>query len=75
MSEDGKRPEDLVLVLLRGIREDISHIKGDVIEVKERLGLLEAGYASVSRRVDRIGGDIERIKVRLDLTEAPAGEG
>lgn len=69
------RPEDLVLVLLRGIRDDVSQIKGDMAEVKERLGLLEAGYASVSRRVDRIGGDMERIKVRLDLVEAPAGEG
>ena len=69
------RPEDLVLVLLRGIRDDVSQIKGAMAEVKERLGLLEAGYASVSRRVDRIGGDMERIKVRLDLVEAPAGEG
>jgi hypothetical protein len=65
------RPEDLVLILLRGIRADISAIKGDMAEVKERLGLLEAGYASVSRRLDRMGGDVERIKVRLDLVDAP----
>jgi hypothetical protein len=38
-------------------------------EVKERLGLLEAGYALVSRRMDRMGGDIERIKVRLELVD------
>jgi hypothetical protein len=63
--------EDLVLVLLRGIRDDISAIRGDVVEIKERLGLLEAGYASVSRRLDRMGGDVERIKVRLDLVDAP----
>ena len=69
------RPEDLVLVLLRGIRDDVSHLRTDAAEIKERLGLLEAGYASLSRRVDRIGGDIERIKVRLDLVEAPAGDG
>jgi septation ring formation regulator EzrA len=62
------RPEDLVLV--RGIRDDISAIKGDMAEVKERLGLLEAGYASVSRRLDRMSGDIERIKVRLELVDA-----
>jgi predicted nuclease with TOPRIM domain len=67
------RPDDLVLLLLRGIRDDISQIKGDMAEVKERLGLLEAGYASVSRRMDRLGGDVERIKVRLELVEAPAG--
>jgi hypothetical protein len=34
---------------------------------------LEAGYASLSRRVDRIGGDVERIKTRLDLVDASAG--
>lgn len=60
-----------MLILLRGIRDDISAIRGDVAEVKERLGLLEAGYASVSRRLDRMGGDVERIKVRLELADAP----
>jgi predicted nuclease with TOPRIM domain len=49
----------------------LDHITSDVIEVKERLGLLEGGYASLSRRVDRLGGDIERIKVRLELVDAP----
>jgi len=63
------------LVLLRGIREDVSQIKDDMTEVKERLSLLEAGYASLSRRVDRIGGDVERIKTRLDLVDAPASAG
>ncbi len=56
-------PFDLVLERLRVIRADVSHIRGDVIEIKERLGLLENGYASLSRRVDRIGGDVERINV------------
>jgi len=40
--------DDLVLVLLRGIREDVSQIKTDMAKVKEPLGLLEAGYASLS---------------------------
>ena len=34
--------------------------------------MLEGGYASLSRRVDRMGGDVERIKQRLELNEAPA---
>jgi hypothetical protein len=63
--------DDLVLVLLRSIRDDVSQIRSDMAEVKERLGLLEAGYASLSRRADRIGGDLERIKVRLELVDAP----
>jgi hypothetical protein len=42
-----------------------------VIEVKERLGLIEGQYASLSRRIDRIGGDVDQIKRRLDLVDAP----
>jgi predicted nuclease with TOPRIM domain len=63
--------DSLVLELLRAMRGDISQIKTDIIEVKERLGFLEGGYASLSRRVDRIGGDVERIKARLDIADAP----
>nr|WP_294505292.1 hypothetical protein [uncultured Rhodopila sp.] len=53
------------------MRGDISQIRTDVIEVKERLGFLEGGYASLSRRADRIGGDVQRIKARLDIAGAP----
>lgn len=64
------QPEDLVLSLLRAIHGDISQIKADMVEVKERLGFLEGSYASLSRRVDRIGGDVDRIKTRLELVES-----
>lgn len=64
-------PYDLVLDILRAIRADIGQIKTDVVEIKERIGLLEGGYASLSRRADRIGGDVERIKARLDLVDVP----
>ena len=50
-------PQNLVLDLLRAIRGDIGDLKADMIEVKERLGLIESQYASISRRVDRMGGD------------------
>ncbi len=63
-------PDSLVLNLLRAIRGDIAEVKADIIEVKERLGILETQYASLSRRVDRIGGDMERVKHRLELTDA-----
>jgi hypothetical protein len=62
---------NLVLDLLRAMRGDIAQIKGDMVEVKERLGLIEGQYASLSRRVDRMGGDVELIKRRLDLVETP----
>jgi hypothetical protein len=69
MAED---PDHLILDLLRVIDGNIGHIKGDIIEIKERLGLLGGSYASLSRRVDRLGGDVERIKARLDIVNAPA---
>lgn len=61
--------DDMVLILLRAIRADIADLKADGIEMKERLGALEGGLASVSRRVDRIAGDVERIKRRLDIVD------
>lgn len=61
---------NLVLELLRAIRGDLADLKGDMLEVKERLGLIEGQYASLSRRVDRVGGDVELIKRRLNLVEA-----
>jgi predicted nuclease with TOPRIM domain len=64
-------PDNLILNLLHAIRGDVGQIKGDIIEIKERLGFLEGTYASLSRRVDRLGGDVERIKARLDIVDAP----
>ena len=64
--------DNLVLELLRAIRGDIGDLKADTIEIKERLGILEGGYASLSRRVDRMSGDVEQIKRRLELTDAHA---
>ncbi len=63
--------DNIVLDLLRAIRGDIADVKVDLIGIKERIGLLEAGYSSLSRRVDRMGGDVERIKRRLDIADAP----
>ncbi len=34
-------PDSLILNLLRAIRGDIGHIKGDIIEIKKRLGFLK----------------------------------
>jgi hypothetical protein len=45
--------ENLVLEHLSDIRGAVD-VREDMCEVKERLGTLEANYASVSRRVDRI---------------------
>ena len=60
----------VVLEHLRAIRGDLAEMKADLVEVKERIGLLEGQYANLSKRVDRLGGDVEQIKRRLDLVEA-----
>ncbi len=62
-------PDNLVLTLLRAIRADVGDIKANISEIKERLGFLEAQYASLSRRLDRMGGDMERVKTRLGLVD------
>ena len=64
--------DSLVLELLRAIRSDIADLKTGQIEIKERLGFLEAQYASISRRVDRIDLRLDRIERRLEIVEAPA---
>jgi predicted nucleic acid-binding Zn-ribbon protein len=61
---------DLIIEHLRAIRADLADLKTAIVEVKERLGFLEAQYASVSQRVDRIDGRLDRIERRLDLVEA-----
>ncbi len=62
--------DSLVLEMLRAIRGDLSGIKADIIELKERVGLVEGQTASISRRLDRVGGDVEQIKRRLELVDA-----
>ncbi len=64
--------DNRVLGSLRAIRGDIAELKRDMVEPKERLGILGSHYSSLSRRVDRIGGDVERIKRRIHLTASPA---
>lgn len=62
--------DNLVLEHLRAIRATARGLRGDMREVKERLGTLEASYASVSRRLDRLDERVGRIETRLGLVEA-----
>ena len=34
-----------MLALLREIRSDVAHLRADMVEINERLGLVEAQYA------------------------------
>lgn len=69
MSDTG--PESLILHLLRRIDTRVDGLVSDMIEGKERLGLMEGSVASISRRLDRVAGDVDQIKRRLELTDAP----
>jgi len=72
MSSD-KRSEvtnELLLETLKAIQGTLTRLVDDIHEVKERLGILEMQYASLSNRMDRMDLRIERIERRLDLQEA-----
>jgi len=61
---------ELIQTMVQRVLDQVSELRGDMVEVKERLGLLELSNASLSRRVDRMSGDIDLIKRRLDLVPA-----
>lgn len=61
--------DNLVLERLREIRQMLSGVKEDTAETRLRIGMLEAGYASLSLRLDRLVGDVEHIKRRLGLVD------
>ena len=70
-------PDNLILEHLHAFRDQLRRVeagtdalRADMVEIKERLGLLEGQGASLSRRVDRIGGDLEHVKRRLDIVPA-----
>lgn len=49
-------PADLVLEHLRAIRADLAWLRQDITEARQRLGHLEAQYATISGRLDRMAG-------------------
>ena len=64
-------PDNLLLERLREIRALLGEVREDTADTRLRVGMLEAGYASISLRLDRLAGDVERIKRRLDPVELP----
>jgi phage shock protein A len=73
--------ENIILEHLRAIRTDIGTVKDDVRELKNRVGNLEAGQATILQHLghqasvtaqqhasfDRIVERVERIEKRLEL--------
>ena len=74
--------EDLILEHLRSIRSDITGMRDDIREIKQRLSNLESGIGSLKRdtadlysenaaqhlRYDRLADRIEKIEKRLEFT-------
>jgi predicted nucleic acid-binding Zn-ribbon protein len=58
---------ELIYEALKAIQVTLARHSEDLREIKERLGILEMQYASLSRRVDKIEERVERIERRLDL--------
>jgi len=61
--------DSLVLEHLRAIPGNVDRLVEDMHEVKQRLGILENQYASISNRLDRMDERVGRIEKRLDLVE------
>ena len=58
---------ELIFETLKAIQATQARHSEDLREIKERLGILEMQYASLSRRVDKIEERVGRIERRLDL--------
>jgi len=58
---------ELIYETLKAIQGTLARHSDDLREIKERLGILEMQYASLSRRVDKIEERVERIERRIEL--------
>jgi hypothetical protein len=63
--------QSLVIDHHRCIRRSVDGFRGDMHEVKIRLGLIQETCASLSRRLDRLCGRIDRIGRRIELLLGP----
>lgn len=65
----GEVTNELLLETLKAIQATQARHSDDLREIKERLGILEMQYASLSGRVDRIDQRLERVERRLGPIE------
>ncbi|HEX3862542.1 MAG TPA: hypothetical protein VHY35_12685 [Stellaceae bacterium] len=57
--------------LLRAIRDTLVAIDAKLVEIKQRIDLLEGQYANLSDRVDRIDGRLKQVERRPALPTFP----
>ena len=60
---------ELLYETLKAIQSTLARHGEELREIKERLGILEMQYASLSNRIDRMDLRIGRIETRLGLVE------
>ena len=65
------QPENLTLMYLRRLDEKMDRVIDRLQELTGRVGILEAQYASVSARIDRMENPLDRIERRLELAATP----
>jgi predicted nucleic acid-binding Zn-ribbon protein len=65
----GEITNELIFETLKAIQATQARHSEDLREIKERLGILEMQYASLSNRVDRIDQRLDRVERRLELIE------
>ena len=65
----GKVTNELICETLKRMQDTLALHTQFHLETKERLGLLEQQYASISRRIDRTDQRFDRVERRLDLIE------
>ena len=58
---------ELIYEALKAIQATLARQSDDLREIKERLGILEMQYASLSHRVDKIEERLERVERRMDI--------
>jgi hypothetical protein len=71
------QPDNLVLERLREIRQMLGRVREDTAVTRLRVGMLEAGYAFISLRLDRLAGQPSRRagSVGVDANEAVLAHG
>ncbi|MBO6756702.1 MAG: hypothetical protein JJ902_10285 [Roseibium sp.] len=59
----------LIFETLKAMQGTLARHTEDLREIKSRLGILEAQYASLSTRVDRLDERLARVEKRLGLVD------
>lgn len=69
-TEHGVVTNELIFETLKAIQATLARHTEDLREIKGRIGILEAQYASLSTRVDRLDERLARVEKRLGLIDA-----